>query len=196
MRVQRSWRSVAVLVPAASPNPTLTLRPSPRPRHQEQLAGGARGDDGRAHLWGEGSAGTGGPVIWGGGTRAPRGTQDKSVKHSQTRSQTGWEGDGDDGSPLPSPCLSFPNGLAATSTPRAGRRDPAPQPDPEPPPRCPQVSVAVALAVFACLFLSVMLLVLNKCGHRSKFGINRESPPRPAPRARPQGDCPHGTPSP
>lgn len=43
--------------------------------------------------------------------------------------------------------------------------------------------MAVALAVFACLFLSVMLLVLNKCGHRSKFGINRESPlaPLPAP---------------
>ncbi|NWH15395.1 NTRK1 factor, partial [Grus americana] len=41
---------------------------------------------------------------------------------------------------------------------------------------CPcrhQVSVAVALAVFACLFLSVMLIVLNKCGRRSKFGINR-----------------------
>ncbi|NWZ29031.1 NTRK1 factor, partial [Asarcornis scutulata] len=37
------------------------------------------------------------------------------------------------------------------------------------------VSVAVALAVFACLFLSVMLLVLNKCGHRSKFGINRSA---------------------
>ncbi|KFM01111.1 hypothetical protein AS27_09186, partial [Aptenodytes forsteri] len=34
------------------------------------------------------------------------------------------------------------------------------------------VSVAVALAVFACLFLSVMLIVLNKCGRRSKFGIN------------------------
>ncbi|XP_074785056.1 high affinity nerve growth factor receptor [Athene noctua] len=37
------------------------------------------------------------------------------------------------------------------------------------------VSVAVALAVFACLFLSVMLLVLNKCGRRSKFGINRSA---------------------
>ncbi|XP_053906757.1 high affinity nerve growth factor receptor isoform X2 [Cuculus canorus] len=35
------------------------------------------------------------------------------------------------------------------------------------------VSVAVALAIFACLFLSVMLIVLNKCGRRSKFGINR-----------------------
>ncbi|XP_014816739.1 PREDICTED: high affinity nerve growth factor receptor, partial [Calidris pugnax] len=34
------------------------------------------------------------------------------------------------------------------------------------------VSVAVALAVFACFFLSVMLIVLNKCGRRSKFGIN------------------------
>ncbi|NXY89837.1 NTRK1 factor, partial [Alcedo cyanopectus] len=37
------------------------------------------------------------------------------------------------------------------------------------------VSVAVALAVFASLFLSAMLLVLNKCGHRSKFGINRSA---------------------
>uniref|UniRef100_A0A8C9MF98 Tyrosine-protein kinase receptor n=1 Tax=Serinus canaria TaxID=9135 RepID=A0A8C9MF98_SERCA len=34
------------------------------------------------------------------------------------------------------------------------------------------VSVAVALAVFACLSLSVMLILLNKCGRRSKFGIN------------------------
>lgn len=39
----------------------------------------------------------------------------------------------------------------------------------------PQVSVAVALAVFACVFLSVMLIVLNKCGRHSKFGINRKS---------------------
>ena len=38
-----------------------------------------------------------------------------------------------------------------------------------------QVSVAVGLAVFACLFLSTLLLVLNKCGRRNKFGINRES---------------------
>ncbi|NXI61170.1 NTRK1 factor, partial [Anseranas semipalmata] len=37
------------------------------------------------------------------------------------------------------------------------------------------VSVAVVLAVFACLFLSVMLIVLNKCGRRSKFGINRSA---------------------
>ncbi|XP_068271414.1 high affinity nerve growth factor receptor [Nyctibius grandis] len=37
------------------------------------------------------------------------------------------------------------------------------------------ISVAVALAVFACLFLSFMLLVLNKCGRRSKFGINRSA---------------------
>uniref|UniRef100_A0A8B9NDV1 Tyrosine-protein kinase receptor n=1 Tax=Accipiter nisus TaxID=211598 RepID=A0A8B9NDV1_9AVES len=37
------------------------------------------------------------------------------------------------------------------------------------------VSVAVALAVFACLFLSIMLIVLNKCGRRSKFGINRSA---------------------
>ncbi|XP_021564107.1 high affinity nerve growth factor receptor [Carlito syrichta] len=35
------------------------------------------------------------------------------------------------------------------------------------------VSVAVGLAVFACLFLSTLLLVLNKCGRRNKFGINR-----------------------
>ncbi|XP_069460667.1 high affinity nerve growth factor receptor isoform X2 [Ambystoma mexicanum] len=35
------------------------------------------------------------------------------------------------------------------------------------------VSVAVGLAVFACLFLSVMLIVLNKCGRHSKFGHNR-----------------------
>ncbi|KAJ1081327.1 hypothetical protein NDU88_001509 [Pleurodeles waltl] len=35
------------------------------------------------------------------------------------------------------------------------------------------VSVAVGLAVFACLFLSVMLVVLNKCGRHSKFGHNR-----------------------
>lgn len=38
----------------------------------------------------------------------------------------------------------------------------------------PQVSMAVGLAVFACLFLSTMFLVLNKCGRRNKFGINRE----------------------
>lgn len=38
----------------------------------------------------------------------------------------------------------------------------------------PQVSVAVGLAVFACLFLSTLFLVLNKCGRRNKFGINRE----------------------
>ncbi|NWS79086.1 NTRK1 factor, partial [Crotophaga sulcirostris] len=37
------------------------------------------------------------------------------------------------------------------------------------------VSVAVALAVFACLFLSIMFIVLNKCGRRSKFGINRSA---------------------
>ncbi|KAM4690060.1 high affinity nerve growth factor receptor [Rhinophrynus dorsalis] len=35
------------------------------------------------------------------------------------------------------------------------------------------VSVAVGLAVFACLFLLLMLITLNKCGRRSKFGINR-----------------------
>ena len=38
----------------------------------------------------------------------------------------------------------------------------------------PQVSVAVGLAVFACLLLSAFFLVLNKCGRRNKFGINRE----------------------
>ncbi|NWX44472.1 NTRK1 factor, partial [Steatornis caripensis] len=43
----------------------------------------------------------------------------------------------------------------------------------EPRPRRHQISVAVALAMFACLFLSVMLIVLNKCGRPSKFGINR-----------------------
>ncbi|KAM6039680.1 high affinity nerve growth factor receptor-like [Chlamydotis macqueenii] len=37
------------------------------------------------------------------------------------------------------------------------------------------VLVAVVLAVFACLFLSLMLIVLNKCGRRSKFGINRSA---------------------
>ncbi|NWV89655.1 NTRK1 factor, partial [Machaerirhynchus nigripectus] len=37
------------------------------------------------------------------------------------------------------------------------------------------ISVAVALAVFACLSLSVMLILLNKCGRRSKFGINRSA---------------------
>ncbi|MEE6491389.1 hypothetical protein FKM82_016200 [Ascaphus truei] len=35
------------------------------------------------------------------------------------------------------------------------------------------VSVAVGLAVFACIFLLVMLIVLNKCGRHSKFGNNR-----------------------
>nr|KAF6316342.1 neurotrophic receptor tyrosine kinase 1 [Pipistrellus kuhlii] len=36
-----------------------------------------------------------------------------------------------------------------------------------------RVSVAVGLAVFACLFVSALFLVLNKCGQRNKFGINR-----------------------
>ncbi|XP_068109595.1 high affinity nerve growth factor receptor isoform X2 [Hyperolius riggenbachi] len=35
------------------------------------------------------------------------------------------------------------------------------------------VYIAVALAVFACLLLLVMLIVLNKWGRHSKFGINR-----------------------
>ncbi|KAJ8354574.1 hypothetical protein SKAU_G00221410 [Synaphobranchus kaupii] len=34
------------------------------------------------------------------------------------------------------------------------------------------VSVAVGLAVFACTFLLLMVLVINKCGQRSKFGIH------------------------
>nr|XP_013810935.1 PREDICTED: high affinity nerve growth factor receptor [Apteryx mantelli mantelli] len=63
---------------------------------------------------------------------------------------------------------------------RLGRRDSAQKqgirrvPELSPPLPCRrQVSVAVALAVCACLFLSVTLIVLNKCGRRSKFGINR-----------------------
>ncbi|XP_073465869.1 LOW QUALITY PROTEIN: high affinity nerve growth factor receptor [Aquarana catesbeiana] len=35
------------------------------------------------------------------------------------------------------------------------------------------VSVAVGLAIFACFFLLLLLIVLNKCGRHSKFGINR-----------------------
>lgn len=37
-----------------------------------------------------------------------------------------------------------------------------------------QVSVAVGLAVFACTFLLIMVLIINKCGHHSKFGIHRK----------------------
>ncbi|XP_061461713.1 high affinity nerve growth factor receptor isoform X2 [Rhineura floridana] len=37
------------------------------------------------------------------------------------------------------------------------------------------ISVAVVLAVCACIFLSVMLIILNKCGQHSKFGINRSA---------------------
>ncbi|CDQ73738.1 unnamed protein product [Oncorhynchus mykiss] len=37
------------------------------------------------------------------------------------------------------------------------------------------VSVAVGLAVFACTFLLIMVLVINKCGQQSKFGIHREN---------------------
>ncbi|XP_053134998.1 high affinity nerve growth factor receptor [Hemicordylus capensis] len=37
------------------------------------------------------------------------------------------------------------------------------------------ITVAVVLAVCACIFLSVMLIVLNKCGQHSKFGINRSA---------------------
>ncbi|NWV61673.1 NTRK1 factor, partial [Malurus elegans] len=55
--------------------------------------------------------------------------------------------------PIPGRCLRVP-----AETQRCGTRG---------------VSVAVALAVSACLSLSVILLLLNKCGRRSKFGINR-----------------------
>ncbi|XP_074508828.1 high affinity nerve growth factor receptor isoform X2 [Sebastes fasciatus] len=37
------------------------------------------------------------------------------------------------------------------------------------------VSVAVGLAVFACTFLLIMVLIINKCGQHSKFGIHRSS---------------------
>uniref|UniRef100_A0A8C4EHW6 Tyrosine-protein kinase receptor n=1 Tax=Dicentrarchus labrax TaxID=13489 RepID=A0A8C4EHW6_DICLA len=37
------------------------------------------------------------------------------------------------------------------------------------------VSVAVGLAVFACTVLLIMVLVINKCGQHSKFGIHRSS---------------------
>ncbi|XP_031135270.1 high affinity nerve growth factor receptor isoform X1 [Sander lucioperca] len=37
------------------------------------------------------------------------------------------------------------------------------------------VSVAVGLALFACTFLLIMILVINKCGQHSKFGIHRSS---------------------
>ncbi|XP_037532013.1 high affinity nerve growth factor receptor isoform X2 [Nematolebias whitei] len=37
------------------------------------------------------------------------------------------------------------------------------------------VSVAVGLAGFACTFLLVMILVINRCGQQSKFGIHRSS---------------------
>lgn len=39
---------------------------------------------------------------------------------------------------------------------------------------CTQVSVAVGLAIFACTFLLVMIVIVNKCGQNSKFGIHRE----------------------
>ncbi|KAK3515020.1 hypothetical protein QTP70_003369 [Hemibagrus guttatus] len=35
------------------------------------------------------------------------------------------------------------------------------------------VSVAVGLAAFACTFLLIMVLVINKCGQHSKFGIHQ-----------------------
>ncbi|XP_063002379.1 high affinity nerve growth factor receptor [Elgaria multicarinata webbii] len=37
------------------------------------------------------------------------------------------------------------------------------------------ISLAVVLAVCACIFLTVMLIILNKCGQHSKFGINRSA---------------------
>ncbi|MEQ2266740.1 hypothetical protein XENORESO_017331, partial [Xenotaenia resolanae] len=37
------------------------------------------------------------------------------------------------------------------------------------------VSVAVGLAVFACTFLLIMVLLINKCGQQPKFGIHRSS---------------------
>ncbi|XP_035527936.1 high affinity nerve growth factor receptor [Morone saxatilis] len=37
------------------------------------------------------------------------------------------------------------------------------------------VSVAVGLALFACTVLLIMVLVINKCGQHSKFGIHRSS---------------------
>ncbi|XP_061573421.1 high affinity nerve growth factor receptor [Cololabis saira] len=37
------------------------------------------------------------------------------------------------------------------------------------------VSVAVGLALFACTFLLVTVLIVNKCGQQSKFGIHRSS---------------------
>ncbi|KAJ6652406.1 hypothetical protein lerEdw1_011524 [Lerista edwardsae] len=37
------------------------------------------------------------------------------------------------------------------------------------------ISVAVVLAVCACVFLSVMMIVLNKCGQHSKFGMSRSA---------------------
>ncbi|KAM9782530.1 high affinity nerve growth factor receptor [Neosynchiropus ocellatus] len=37
------------------------------------------------------------------------------------------------------------------------------------------VSVAVGLALFASVFLLVMIVVISKCGHHTKFGIHRSS---------------------
>ncbi|XP_043972020.1 high affinity nerve growth factor receptor isoform X2 [Gambusia affinis] len=37
------------------------------------------------------------------------------------------------------------------------------------------VSVAVGLAVFTCIFLLITVLIINKCGHQTKFGIHRSS---------------------
>ncbi|KAM4735160.1 high affinity nerve growth factor receptor [Anableps anableps] len=37
------------------------------------------------------------------------------------------------------------------------------------------VSVAVGLAVFTCIFLLITVLVINKCGQQTKFGIHRSS---------------------
>lgn len=158
--------------------PMFTLCPSPYPRHQEQFSGGARGNNGRAHVRGEGMLrGLG----W--GDQETHGRVGQILRLQPNESQAGLRHViGDEGQ---SPAASVSSAAAPGtcdhhSPPRAGRKDlVGPQPDPH---SCHhQVSVAVALAVFACLFLSIMLIVLNKCGRRSKFGINRESPPpRPA----------------
>ncbi|XP_008428979.2 high affinity nerve growth factor receptor isoform X3 [Poecilia reticulata] len=37
------------------------------------------------------------------------------------------------------------------------------------------VSVAVGLAVFTCIFLLITVLIINKCGQQTKFGIHRSS---------------------
>lgn len=34
--------------------------------------------------------------------------------------------------------------------------------------------MAVGLALFACTFLLIMVLIINKCGQHSKFGLHRK----------------------